>query len=282
KEQKAKPRKDDRPTRLLAVGDPVFAKPEDKKAKDVALVRRPSFQPLPGTRREIEVIAKLFPDATKLLGSEASEERLDELATDGKLKQFRYIHLATHGLIDLQRPMLSFLALAQDKLPDPLERVLAGKTPYTGQLTAAHMRQTWKLDADLVVLSACESGLGKYQGGEGYIGFSQALLLSGSRSLVLSQWSVDDTATALLMVRFYENLLGKRKGLKPMPKAQALQEAKTWLRNLTVKEAEKLVAQLPKVDRGKQRERSLPESGVVRPFEHPYYWAAFILIGDPD
>ena len=68
------------------------------------------------------------------------------------------------------------------------------------------------LKATLVVLSACETGLGQDTGGDGLMGFSQALLLKGARSLLLSLWPVDDTATALLMVRFYENWLGSRRG----------------------------------------------------------------------
>jgi CHAT domain-containing protein len=239
--------------------------------------RGPMFQPLPGTRREVQAIAKLFTKADQLLGSDASEERLNRLAEDGKLKGYHFLHLATHGAANPKEPLLSYLALAQDKLPDPLKQVLDGKQAYTGQLTAAHIQTTWKLDADLVTLSACQTGLGKYEHGEGYLGFAQGLFLAGARSLVLSQWSVDDDATALLMVRFYENLLGSRKGTKPLPKAKALQQAKDWLRNLSREEAKKQVATLR---RGETvRPRKLPVA--AKPFAHPYYWAGFILVGDP-
>jgi CHAT domain-containing protein len=240
--------------------------------------RGPVFQPLPGTRREVQAIAKLFTKADQLLGSDASEERLDRLAEGGKLKEYRFLHLATHGAANAKEPLLSYLALAQDKLPDPLKQVLDGKPAYTGQLTAAHIQTTWKLDADLVTLSACQTGLGKYEHGEGYLGFAQGLFLAGARSLVLSQWSVDDDATCLLMVRFYENLLGSRKGTKPLPKAKALQQAKDWLRQLDSKEVKSLVAALR---RGKTvRPAKLPVA--ARPFAHPYYWAGFILVGDPN
>ena len=85
------------------------------------------------------------------------------------------------------------------------------------------------------MLSACESGLGLAAGGEGYLGFAQPLFAKGARSLVLSLWKVNGTATALLMNRFYQNPLGKRPGLsRPLPKAAALDEAKHWLRELTV------------------------------------------------
>src|SRR5262249_59483808 len=103
------------------------------------------------------------------------------------------------------------------------------------------MRRGWKRHAVLVVLSACRAGLGRQSSGDGLLGFSYALMRAGARSVVLSRWKVDDTATALLMVRFYENLLGKAKGLKaPMGRAEALAEAKRWLRELPRKDAEKL------------------------------------------
>jgi hypothetical protein len=240
-----------------------------------------AFQPLPGTRAEIQAVAALFPQSMPLLGSEASEQCLDDLAFWGRLKGFRYLHLATHGDVNFARPLESALILAQDQLPDPIQQRLAGKTVYTGRLTAAAIRESWQLDAELVTLSACDSGLGRNLGGEGFLGFTQALLLAGARSLVLSLWKVDDTATALLMERFYQNLLGKRDGLtKPLPKAEALREAKAWLRTLTSQDAEQ------------QRERlaALAGEGVElpplpvgeRPFAHPYYWSAFILIGDPN
>jgi CHAT domain-containing protein len=158
-----------------------------------------------------------------------------------------------------------------------LKQALAGRTAYVGRLTAREVLDQWKLDADLVVLSACQSGLGKYERGEGYLGFAQAFFLAGARSLVLSQWNVDDEATALLMVRFYENLLGSRKGQKPMGRAQALAEAKEWLRNLSAKQVKLEVERLP---RGKAKGPVLVRK-EARPFAHPYYWAAFVLVGDP-
>jgi CHAT domain-containing protein len=144
----------------------------------------------------------------------------------------------------------------------------------------------------LVVLSACESGLGRYAGGEGYLGFAQALFVKGAKSLVLSQWRVDDRATALLMARFYQDLLGQRPGLgTPLSKAAALDEAKRWLRRLT---AEELGTELAALERGPVRPLAAADGPAprtassparltgVRPYAHPYYWASFILIGDPN
>ncbi len=220
----------------------------------------------------------------KLLGSAASEQRLRELLAGGALATYRYLHFATHGVPNLQRAFDSALILSRDRLPDPLDAVLSGGELVDGNITAAEILRTWTLSADLVVLSACQTAVGRYAGGEGYLGFAQALLLSGAQSVVLSLWKVDDIATMLLMTRFYENLLGARAGLvEGMPKAEALREAQRWLRALTRDEVEKTLAKLPRGERGKVRQRTpTGTSRTSHPYEHPYYWAAFILIGDPD
>lgn len=242
-----------------------------------------TWEPLPGSRAEVEAIARLFPKSLKLIGSEASEQRFEQLAAKGELLQYRFLHLATHGELDDRVAMQSALILAQDQLPDPANLGDPEKPAPDGRLTAAEMLKDWKLDAELVTLSACQSGLGKRLGGEGYLGFAQALFLAGARSLALSLWKVDDMATALLMTRFYENLLGKRDGLKqPMPKAEALREAKHWLRNLTAEEVGQHLAKLPGGVRGEiVKLKPAQPASAVRPFEHPYYWSAFILLGDP-
>jgi CHAT domain-containing protein len=119
-------------------------------------------------------------------------------------------------------------------------------------------------------------------------------LMSGTRSVCLSLWTVDDTATALLMQRFYANLLGRRPGLTaPMPKAEALREAKTWLRGLRRAEVLALTAkQSGGIERGKgTKARQSGELAAVntpaggendQPYESPHVWAAFVLAGDPD
>jgi CHAT domain-containing protein/Tfp pilus assembly protein PilF len=264
------------PARVLALGDPLFAQPDDHA--DLSRAVRQHFAPLPGTRGEVEAIARLFPTADTLLGARASEQVLDGMVSQGKLKGYRFLHLATHGQASSRRPLESSLALSDRDLPDPLSRVLAGKPAYTGRLTAGHILQSWELDAELVVLSACRTGLGRYEGGEGYVGFAQPLFAVGARSLVMSLWSVSDTATALLMVRFYQNLLGKRPDLKqPLSRSEALAEAKRWLRSLSTEQADKALLTLsPKL---KLTESERGRKG--RPFEHPFFWAAFILAGDP-
>jgi tetratricopeptide (TPR) repeat protein len=253
------------------------------------------WRPLPGTRVEVESLKRLFaaePQPLVLLDSEASEQELDALAASGQLGKYRYMHLATHGEVDNSRPLRSAAMLSRDSLPDPQEQLLAGKPVYDGRLTAEEMLRSWNLEAELVTLSACQTALGKYERGEGFVGFSQALILCGSRSVCLSLWQVDDAATALLMQRFYANLLGKRDGLKaPLGKAEALAEAKRWLRTLPRTEALKQAAALYQ---GIERSKGRPKLPVVPelpkptpattedcPYAHPYYWAAFILTGDP-
>jgi CHAT domain-containing protein len=160
----------------------------------------------------------------------------------------------------------------------------AGQPIPDGRLQVDEALRRWKLNADLVTLSACQTALGKYEGGEGFVGFAQALVLCGTRSVCLSLWKVNDTATALLMERFYQNLLGKRAGLdKPMAKVAALAEAKEWLRTLPLEEAVKRAASMMNADeRGNGSAAALAKSKEPRPFAHPYYWAAFVLVGHAD
>jgi CHAT domain-containing protein len=260
--------------RLLALGDPIFSVEQAKERKDkeslVSLVRGDrEFGRLLGSRGEVEAIANLFrtkaAKALKLLGADAKGQMLDELAEKKELARFRYLHLATHAVPDERSGMNSFLPLTSEE-PDTLA--------YS-KLTAGHILSTWKLDADLVTLSACETALGEHRGGEGYVGFAQALFLAGAHSLVLSQWQAKDWTTTLLMERFYQNLLGARPGLKEaMAKGEALAEARNWLKSLGRQEA----LQRMKALGIPVEERKFPEGD--RPFEHPHYWAPFILIGD--
>ena len=205
----------------------------------------------------------MIAEATALLGPDASEQELLRLSNSGELREFDIIHLATHALVDDERPERSSLVLSRADLPDPVEAIVSGAPVYDGLISMKEVVRGWELDADLVTLSGCHTGLGREVEGEGYVGLAHAFLQAGARSLLVSLWRVDDEATSLLMGRFYENLMGAydedRGGGRAMSlsKAEALREAKRWLRTCTD-------------DEGR------------RPFQHPAYWSGFILIGQPD
>jgi tetratricopeptide (TPR) repeat protein len=244
-------------------------------------MRGGSHARLPGTRREVEAVARLFPAGmvTTVMGGQACESTVQDLARSGRMKAFRYLHFATHGESDSRNAYRSALILAPD--PDRSADPLAFDNDSDGTITAEQIARTWELDADLVVLSACESGLGRAAGGEGYLGFAQPLFAKGARSLALSLWKVDDDATALLMTRFYQDLLGRRTGLKsPLRKAEALAESKAWLRGAGPREVGEALAALP---RGSiVRREAVASKPAARPYADPTYWAGFILIGSPD
>jgi tetratricopeptide (TPR) repeat protein len=255
------------------------------------------FAPLPGTRYEVEALADLFKSDDRptrtLVGVDASEQELERLAASGELGRYGFIHLATHGVIDEDLPARSAVILTQTGLPDPLQQALGNEPVFDGRLSVREIQHDWELKAELVTLSACETALGRAAGGEGFVGFTQALLMSGARSVCLSLWKVDDTATALLMQRFYANLRGRRTGLSSaLPKAEALREAKAWLRALSRSDALAVTATLSGgVERGKgsKTRQSAELSAAVpaggdndRPYAAHHFWAAFVLAGDPD
>jgi len=290
--REARQTSDRRRATLLALGDPKFPGPNQSS---------PVLRPLPNTRAEVESIGGLFrasgaPEPRLLFGSEASEQRLNQLAATGRLHDFRYLHFATHGDMNDEVAMFSALILAPDALRDPLDALRAGEEVFDGRLTAEQVCRTWKLNAELVTLSACETALGAQAGGEGYLGFAQAFLVAGAESLVLSLWNVDDTATALLMTRFYANLLGQfhderqfvgrsyPPGL-PMAKAAALGEAKQWLRRQSPEENRRVIRQMNLEESADVRVQTIGLAAAADPkaafdYSAPYYWAAFVLIGN--
>lgn len=209
-----------------------------------------AFAALPGARDEVAQVGRFFPSARVLLGEDASERALVELASTGELASFGAIHLATHAIADPDRPERSALVLSAEH-GDALQAALSGGRMYDGFLTVDEIGREWRLDADLVTLSGCGTALGKQVAGQGFLGFAHAFFQAGARSLVLSLWKVDDQATSLLMARFYENLT--RRDLR---KADALKDARQWL-------------------------RTWEDPSGETPFSHPAYWSAFILLGDP-
>jgi len=231
------------PKTLAVLADPVFSatdsriqrgqsKPAQRSISELAMsgFRLPR---LPGTRREAAWIASFVPERSRkeALDFDASRATL----TGSDISQYRILHLATHGLLNTEHPELSGVVLS---LVDP--RGL----PQDGFLRLNEIYNL-KLQADLVVLSACQTGLGKDIQGEGLVGLTRGFMYAGSPRVLASLWKVDDHATAELMKRFYGAMLGPH-ALRP---AAALRAAQI-------------------------------EMMKTNGWENPYHWAAFTLQGE--
>lgn len=171
--------------------------------------------------QEALAIVKTIPQSRALLRKEASETAVRRYAAG-----FAYLHFATHGEFRADAPLDSALLLAKDEGSD-------------GQLSVGKL-YTMRFDADLVTLSACETGLGKVASGDDVVGLTRGFLYAGAASIVASLWQVDDLATSTLMTRFYEEL-GKGERRAALRTAQ-----------LATRDA----------------------------FPHPFYWAPFQLTGN--
>jgi CHAT domain-containing protein len=165
-----------------------------------------------------------------LVGAQAQEKTFKALA-----QQYATIHVATHGVLDNSEPLNSYLSLTKTD----------GDLENDGLLQAREIMDM-QLDADLAVLSACDTGNGRISPGEGVIGMSWAFLVAGTRSLVVSQWRVNSKSTSQLMNNFYQ-ALARQKDQKTLNKSQALREASLLLLN-------------------------------DRRYRHPFYWAGFVLV----
>jgi CHAT domain-containing protein len=227
---------------LAVFADPVLDTADPRLRNDspavteTALAARGSAGPeltrLPSTGYEAEAIAALVPDDRKLVAQGFDASRSAVLQAE--LHQYRYIHFATHGLVDSRHPALSSLVMSQfDERGDPQNGFLRLHDIYGLDLAA-----------DLVVLSACETALGREVRGEGLLGLSQGFMYAGARSLIASLWQVPDRATAELMTKFYTFMLND--GLAP---AEALRKAQL-------------------------------ASAAERRWSDPYFWGGFVLLGD--
>jgi CHAT domain-containing protein len=224
---KNNPEKNDQQKQLLALADPWLK----NGSSEIAAVRGwGTLGPLPNARTEVQNIANLYPkdQVTVFEGKQASEKNFKQ----SDLQEYKRIHFASHGLIDEEKPEYSALVLSSDE-----------KGNEDGYLT---MREVFdlKLNADLVVLSACKTGLGKEVRGEGVTGISRAFLCAGTPSVLVSLWDVSDRSTADFMASFYKSMEAKS-----MNKSAALREARL-----------QMIAS--------------------KKFSHPYYWAPFVLIGN--
>ena len=170
---------------------------------------------------EALAVSQAIPQSRVLVRKQASETAFKQYGAD-----FSYLHFASHGQFDAAAPLKSALLLAGDAQND-------------GRLTVGEL-YSLSLDADLVTLSACETGLGKIASGDDVVGLARGFLYAGSRSIVASLWKVDDAATAHLMTKFYATL-------KQADTREALRAAQLATR---------------------------------KKYDHPYYWAAFQLTGN--
>ena len=232
------------PKQLAIFADPVFVRPgkpevpnesdgyENKDLqRSVEALGVPRLQPLPRTRDEAEAILDLARgEVMSALGFEATKKRVLE----GGLDQYKILHFATHGLIQRQQPELSGLVLSLfNESGESLDGFL-------------RLHEIYNLDlaAEMVVLSACQTGSGREVRGEGLLGLTRGFFYAGAPRLVVSLWKVADVGTAELMKRFYWNLL---EGKAPPPLAL----------------------------RAAQRAMLGEEE-----WSHPYYWAGFVFQGE--
>lgn len=190
--------------------------------------------PLPASREEADAIFSVVPWSTGLKAIDFQASRRTIGQTD--FTQYAIVHFATHGFVDYEHPELSGLVFSM---------VDENGTPQDGFLRM-HDIYNLKLPVDLVVLSACNTGLGKEVKGEGLIGLTRGFMYAGARGVVASLWKVDDDATAELMKDFYAAMF--QKGMMP---AAALRDAQLALRS-------------------------------QKRWESPYYWAAFVIQGEYD
>ena len=166
------------------------AAPSASATRGIAALRSGTLAPLRFGREEITEAAKTFgPDSVTLDGTQASEQSLKAQP----LGDFRVIHLAAHGVSDEMEPDRAALVLAP------------GNATEDGLWQSREIVRS-RLNADTVVLSACETGSGRLQGQEGVMNLARAFLIAGSRSVVASLWAVDDRSTATLMESFYIHL----------------------------------------------------------------------------
>lgn len=191
------------------------------------IIRRLQF-----TRLEAEQILAVAPQVGNLKAIDFRANRVT--ATSPELSKYRYVHFATHGYLDSDRPDLSAVVLS---LVDEKGR------PQDGFLRA-HEIYNLHLPAELVVLSACQTGLGKEIKGEGLVGLTRGFMYAGARRVLVSLWNVNDRATAELMQRFYRHMLKDRRS--PAASLRAAQ-----------------------VEMAQQKQ-----------WQSPYYWAAFTMQGE--
>lgn len=263
----------------LLVGDPIAAEERQPlaQAQSTALPiatlgafapqrgtgSRPAWsRRLPGSTRELDALQCLWKFPTVLRREDATEERLHHLAVEGSLSKFDVLHFASHAVVDADKFHSAYVVLSEASL-DPAQTRANG---YDGRVTARQILSDWRLEADLVTLSGCQTALGSPISSEGFVGFAHSLLPRGARCLLMSLWSVDDAATSLLMQYFYEEWLGHT--------------CEDDFESSDVITEPTKVNKSAALEQAKDRLRNIRDSTGTAIYADPHYWAGFVLVGD--
>jgi CHAT domain-containing protein len=215
---------------LLALGNPAIG--IETADKVTAVFMDEKLLPLPEAERQVKALQQIYgsSNSSVYIGTNAGEARLKQEAGN-----YRILHFATHGIVNNDNPMYSCLVLSQ----------LQSNASDDGLLEAWEIMKM-DLNADLVILSACDTARGKVGAGEGMIGLAWSLFVAGCPTTVVSQWKVETASNTEMMIAFHKNLTTAKGQIN---KAEALRQA-----------ALKLMKN--------------------RQYSHPFYWAPFVIIGD--
>lgn len=203
---------------LFAMGNPDYHEPAHEAAGDRGRVARGRPQraesadvdgrwaPLPGTEVEIRAAAALFPGSARVhLGEQASEQQLQQLNTQGELRNYRYLLFSAHGWLSPEQPALSSIVLS-----------LARPSPEADGYVTASEWAGYDLRSDLAVLSACNTGVGRVVSGEGVMGLPFAMFVAGNVNTILTLWQVADDATSEFVTALFSRLRDGRTAVEAL------------------------------------------------------------------
>jgi CHAT domain-containing protein/predicted negative regulator of RcsB-dependent stress response len=246
---------------LFAVGDPVLPNRLELGAKAVS--GYVPYDPLPEQGRMVKQLGEIYglKNSMLLTGSAAKVKTVK--AEAGK---YKILHFATHGILDNDNPLYSYL-------------LLTGTTAMDGGFLEAREIMQLDLHADVAVLSACDTARGRVRAGEGLIGMSWALFIAGTPTTVVSQWKVDSASTARVMIAFHGILKSElsQRGIRPRKK-EPLRHLVAFSRQVNSQHSNSDAdRRVNKADALRQAALKLMSDPQYR---HPFYWAGFVVMGD--